>query len=251
MTIDALDIYPVYVDESYGPHHPYLCIGGYVFEQSRAKEMSARWAAILASKALPYFHMGACNGGYDEFAHLDRHERDWIARQMIALTRQYSEYGFGIAVAAKDYDELFPGELKAEAGSPYSFALRHCLTMTRRWAERTRFSGKFAFFFERGHQHAREAERVIGSYGEGGLAERFRFFSSAFIAKQDAEPLQAADILAWHTYTAYRRQAAGQEARKDLVALLRDQDMVLELSRERLIQMARELRLRYSLAASR
>jgi Protein of unknown function (DUF3800) len=238
---DAPDIYPVYVDESYGPDHPALCVAGYIFTPEKAKEMSRLWADVLAAKALPYFHMSECNGGYGVFSHLDDAECDVVARRVIALTRDYAEYGFGISVSERDYGEIFPDAVRAQAGTAYTFCLRQCLTMTRRWAQAADFKGRFAFFFENGHQHVDEARKVIADYERETIVDRFQFHSSTFIDKQDAEPLQSADILAWHFYVNYRRVAAGKPSRQDFIALLREQDSTLELTRSRLCEMAPKL----------
>lgn len=168
------------------------------------------------------------------FSHLSPLECDVVAREAISLTRTYAEYGFCVAIAEDAYEEIFPPELRVEAGTAYTFALRHCLTMTRRWAEDTGYQGRFAFFFEDGHRHADEARKIIAGYRKKGLAERFQFYSSTFIEKQDAEPLQTADIFAWQAYTAYKRIFAGKPARKDLNALLRAHDKVIEFNVTRL-----------------
>lgn len=230
----------VYVDESYDSQQnppPILCVAGYIYFPDKAKEMLCHWATALAAKALPYFHMSSCAQGKKIFSHLEKPECDEVARRVIALTRQYSEYGFAVTIDVPAYLEVFPPELRAQVGTPYSLALRECLTLTRRWAERTNFDGQFAFFIEDGHDDKGEAMRILDEYAKGRAAERFRLYSKTLIKKEDAAPVQSADILAWQWHTQCKRDPE-KPPRKDLMALIRpDCDSVIELDRDALIRM--------------
>jgi hypothetical protein len=70
------------------------------------------------------------------------------------------------------------------------------------WADLHQVDGEFSYFFEAGHKSQNESNEVMASlFG----IRVFRYKSHAFVKKEEARPIQSADILAWQT-ALYRKR---------------------------------------------
>jgi hypothetical protein len=234
----------VYLDESYDDRNgsPLLCVAGYVFTKSKAKEFSRKWAAYLERKGLPYFHMSECAHGNGVFKGKDC---DGIARELIRRTRQDTEFGVAITINEGDYAELV-GK-RDGMRSAYAFALMMCMHHVANWRQRTGARGQTAFFFESGHKHQNDANEWISwMVGSPLLQGALQYSGHAFVPKV-TPGLHPADNLAWHwRLETSRRQDPNRTRpiRGDLRALMRDGDVYGDVSRARLEQFAADLEVR-------
>lgn len=230
----AVALAEVYIDESYddqGP--PILCVAGYVYRKRKAIEFSRGWANYLRRKGLPYFHMAEAahtkSGIFKDRPDLARE----VETELIARTRASTEIGLATTINEDDYAELM--QPREGMRSAYAAALLMLMSQVRRWADRTRFSGKIAYFFEAGHKHQQDANAFMAWLFESErIASKFHYGGHAFLPK--ATPaLQPADLLAWQWRLEAKRQldpARSRPVRADLIALVRDQDRHLDWSRE-------------------
>lgn len=232
----AVMLAEVYIDES-GSHagSPVLCLAGYIFASGRANEFSQRWAKALDSYRLPFFHMVDCAHGAAPFDGLSPEQRIAVEKEMIALIREYSEYGFAVSVYERDYDSVIPPGLKAHTGSAYSFCVRQCLTLVKDWLNSSDFKGDVAYYFEAGHARQCEALSILNDiFNERILVNHYQHAAHVFADKRKFLPLQAADLLAWQWHTDKKHKMLRQPPRKDFAALLRPQDKAIDFNRERL-----------------
>ena len=65
------------------------------------------------------------------------------------------------------------------------------------------------------------------------ITDRFQYLSHTFADKNSFLPLASADLLAWQWYTQKKRDKT-LPPRKDLMALIRPNDMHMDLNEERL-----------------
>ena len=209
----AVVLAEAYIDES-GTHKgsSIFCLGGYLFEKDGAAALAQEWQAVLEKKGISFFHMNECCNQQGEFANLSKTECDQMARKMIALTREHSIHGFGVEVVEDDYDHIMPNEFKRVFGSAYAFCTAECITMVRRWAQRTGTTGQVSYFFESGADRQGEANRILKEmfspdrpHKEGGL----QYAGHGFYDKRIVSPLQTADILAYRWYVERSRQIEG------------------------------------------
>lgn len=232
----AVMLAEVYIDDS-GSHagSPVLCLAGYVFGCDEAKTLSRRWSEVLDAYHLPFFHMVDCAHGAEPFGKLSPEQRIAVEKEMIALIREHSEYGFAVSVAERDYEAVIPSALKVHIGSAYSFCVRQCLTLVKDWLNSSGFKGDVAYYFEAGHARQCEALSILNAmFNECRLVDHYQHTAHTFADKRKFLPLQAADILAWQWHTEKKHKIFRQPTRKDLKALLRPQDKVLDYTRERL-----------------
>lgn len=220
----------VYIDES-GTHgsSPILTMGGFLFRSEQARLFSRDWAKDLAKFNLPYAHMADCALGFGHYAKMDVAERVAVEKRLIEHIKRRSVFGFSVSLDPVRYAEILDGE--TEAPSPYTFALMGCLTVVRRWVDRTQYPGKIAYFFEAGHEHQHEANGYLYDVMKGNpnSVQKLAYVSHSFVDKREAPPLQAADMLAWQHHHFHCRKRQGHlVARKDFMALLRHGDVALD-----------------------
>ncbi|TIT18717.1 MAG: DUF3800 domain-containing protein [Mesorhizobium sp.] len=218
----------VYLDES-GTHDrsPALAMAGYVFEKEQAQRFSRDWNKDLKRFGLPFAHMTDCATGNGHYEGLSLEDRIKSEKALIAHTRHRSSFGVAVAVDYIRYKELFGrGRYDHDA---YTFCLMGCVIAVHYWAQAAGYRGRFAYVFEAGHAAQSEANVVM----KGIRGSRFgdSYFSHTFVDKEDAPPLQAADMLAWQYAHHLKRRGEGfEEKRKDFVALMRPGDQLQEVA---------------------
>lgn len=211
----VLALVEVYFDES-GTHDDsrFLCVAGYIFEKQKAIDLDYEWRLMLKDYGLPYFHMKACTHPQKGiYAHLNAAECDDAARRAIGLIKKYAERGIAISIDIQAFPMI---PLFGKPHTPYTFACTQVVHGIQKWANATEFQGDVAYFFETGAAGRGFVVEVLDdivSFPD--LKAQFHHESHTFIGKEQATPLQCADMLAWHWYTHNKRRAKGEPMRKD------------------------------------
>jgi hypothetical protein len=186
--------------------------------------------------------MSACANGGRPFDKLTMDERIAIEKKVIKATRKRTEMGFAVTVDENKYNET----IKGVSGLPsaYSFCLMQCFFIVRRWIERNNYQGDVAYFFEAGHESQGEADRFMRDevLSSPEKRARYRYISHTFADKRVAIPLVSGDTLAWQWYHYHARRP--RPARRDLMALLRPKDMVMDFSEANLDELRAALLIR-------
>lgn len=237
----------VYMDES-GSHadSPVLCVAGYIFERDNAARFTTEWQSLLSEYGLPYFRMSACAHGTDPFSALSKEQRIAVQTAAIPLIKKYTECGFATSLNEVEYSEIIqplsPGKFSA-----YSFCLQNCMRMVKLWARGRGNFGPFAYFFETGHRDQKATNEWMSEVYRDEHKKRQRMYHShTFTDKRECPPLQAADVLAWQTFTFTKNWRAGSKRmRADFRALLRVQDFEDKYDRTRLLELRDYLVKRY------
>ena len=210
----------VYFDES-GTQDgsDFLCVAGYIFEKQKAVELDYEWRLMLTDYGLPYFHMKeATHPQQGIFKHLSANECDEAARRAIALIKKYAARGIAISIDLQAFPMI---PLFGKPHTPYTFACTQVIHGIEKWAIETGFHDDVAYFFETGAMGRGFVVEILDEiFALAKLKEQFRHESHTFIGKEQATPLQCADMLAWHWYTNNKREAKGQPMRKDFRSLL-------------------------------
>jgi hypothetical protein len=238
-----------YFDES-GSHDgsPVLCVAGYLFEKEGAKTLDSKWRQVLERFSLPFFHMVDCAHGAEPFDKLSKDERIAVEKEMIALIRSHTIFGFAVGVDEKEYNNLFRTD--NPFGTAYSYCCWTCLTAIHNWiARRAYMNHEIAYFFEAGHRDQGEANIVMQKiFNDPNLRREYRYGAHAFVAKEKVCAIQTADMLAWQHATHIKRKLRGQEEpRKDLIALIEDQPVECKfIHREAILNMRAQVSALYS-----
>lgn len=217
----------VYLDES-GSHadSPIFVVAGYVFIRSKAQRFQREWGATLRRYQVPHFHM-------KDVAHLNGHFADWdrnrsiaFETELIALTKQYSAFGFSLGLSPRDFQAVF-GNVEHIVGSMYTFCLRVVLGYVKEYFDKVSFQGSALYLFEAGHENASEANGMMQAiFDDPKNRDSYRYHGHAFLNKDAAHPLQCADLFAWLSRNWMLKLAKDPTAkpRQDLIALSRPHD---------------------------
>jgi hypothetical protein len=204
-------IYEAYYDET-GTHAqaPITFVGGYLFSYEKVEQFKTahdlKLKPILPLDAGGIFHASDCAGRYGKFAAIDKERSDEIFRKMTEITKEYIAYGVIVGIERQMYENVLNSNprFKALAGSPYFLCLVRAMEYMSAWLERTDATGDIAYLFESGDRHAGEASRILAAIQrKPDLRSRYRIRSYGFYTKQDAPPLQAADLLSWEWQRSY------------------------------------------------
>lgn len=233
----------IFVDES-GTHEgsPVMTIGGVIFRKRQASEFSRKWSAYLRAKRVPYFHMADVthprNTIYDGWSNKQLID---FEKKLIRMVADHAEAGFAVSVSEVDYYSHFGDKIGGwysadTLGEAYSYLLRFSVSESTHWAMSSNFDGRISYFFEAGHRHQSQANRILSvvlnppseelrkrypEFASINRESRSRYFSHTFVDKKDAPPLQAADLLPWLWRNAIMKAMDGKQERLDLTALRR------------------------------
>jgi hypothetical protein len=242
-----------YADESYDEQRTTLfCVAGYLFEKQQAVRFQRLWRALLGRYCLTEFHMTDCANHQGEFGKLCKQQCIDAATEAISIIHETALYGFVTSVDIQDYDAIIK-PLSIEGLTHYSFCLTNCLQSVAAWAKRNEFVGDIAYNFEQGYKHEADATNVMRELSHPHDSKRaFRIGAYGFVERKKALPIQAADIMAWHwfleTYRAGQKKRS-HPVRKDLIALIRPQDMAADFTKEKLLEY-REMLIRQNASSS-
>jgi len=208
------------LDHKSGRMIPILCVAGYVFHSDQAKALCDDWSAVLKPYGLPYFHMVDCAHGAGVFKGIPRNERAAIAAKMIGNIKRRTLVGLAVSVNLEHWGQLAPDS--PIIGSPYSFCVTVAMAGVHQWIKSVKYEGDAAYFFESGHKSRNEANWIMEqTYDVPELRKDAHYIGHAFVEKESAPPVQAADLLAWQFYTDVRRQLEGETVhRKDFASLI-------------------------------
>lgn len=207
-----------YFDESYGDDGV-LAVSGYAFTKRRRERFDAAWRRMLVSNGrnLPFFRMSSCVHHRAPFDRISRDECDVVAREAIALIGSYAAVGISLTINEDDYN----AKHKKTTQQAYDLCLTLAMAYLRKWANEGNRQGRIAYYFEQGHKHQKRGHRLMtDALSTPLLRSAYRYESHEFAPKEKYGGCQAADMLAWHTYTPHKREKRGQPMRRDLKALL-------------------------------
>jgi len=166
------------------------------------------WAAKLrdpspGKEPIRRFHMWDCNQGIGEFLGWSRTAREFLAHELGQIILKKMLWGYGCAIARKDYDDLVEGDRRVVMGDAEGFCMRNCYFRAVRWArERASYDPTMSFVFD-DRPHRRAENRQIFNMFEHNRQDRGlkpELAALAFSSAAKFRPLQAADLFAWEFY---------------------------------------------------
>lgn len=186
-----------------------FCISGYYISSDAAKEMDKKWAEVLETHNIPYFHMVDCAHGNETCEGKEVKERIEIVKKFIDLIKKYTITGFSAVCREQDF------QVSEKHPDVYSACVALAVRGMRAFLEINRMNHDISYFFETGHKNRGRAFNHI--------ADHLRSVSSpiTFAAKEDIRLLQAADLLAWQTAKYQKDKITGaRPPRKDFLSMM-------------------------------
>ena len=167
-----------------------LAVSGYALDVAGVIGLTSEWQELLRSFGLPYFHMSECNANDGIFGEFSKESCDKCARRAIRIARQYPLHGYAIVLDQSDYRRVFEDE--GFNCDPYTFLLWTAMIHVKKWVDINMPHTAISLFFEKGYRTESRANELLR------LSARESLFNYAFVDKVRSEPIQAADLIAWH-----------------------------------------------------
>ena len=231
-----------YIDESIPRRSasPYMCVGGYLFKEDKAEDMSRKWDGYLKSRGIQYFHMTDCATGNGQFKTWKVSERDKLVRNFIRRIKQTSAFGFSVSIDVPVHEGIF--QYYNEIPSAYALACFASMILIRKWADRANYEGDIFYIFEAGHKDQKNANQFILDRIEAPDKKKsYRYIGHEFAEKEKEPLLQSGDLMAWQHSKSYVNQLEGRPIRRDFQALVRPGDKQMEYKAQDLMIMAQAL----------
>jgi hypothetical protein len=197
-----------------------LSVSGYALDLAGIDGLIPEWRRMLDDYGLPYFHMTECNSRAGIFEHLADKVCDQCAREAIRIARAYPLHGRAFVLDQSQYREILQDQ--GFDCDPYSFMAWSAFLHVNRWVDENQPDKKISLFFESGYRTQKRADEMLQKVSRDKLRGRNRYASHTFVDKEDSEPTQAADLIAWHIRKGYENKRYGKPIRKDTLALVED-----------------------------
>ena len=203
----------LFVDDSGRSDPPVFVLAGYIATPETWAKFTARWNALLhAAPAIRYFKMKEAFALKGEFASFTTIERDHKLASLGRVCAELLNAGISVVARHDDWREVFHGAVSPGLDTPY-FLLCHMITIAAvEWQNRAAIIQPIELNFD---QQLGESEAVqkhfatIIARGDATINSRL-VGPPNYLNDQEAVPLQAADLLAWHQRRLYSDKANGR-----------------------------------------
>lgn len=217
-----------------------LAVCGYALDTEGVGGLIPEWQTMLDKFDLPYFHMNECNAderlpGKNVFAHLSNRECDQCAREAIRIARAYPLHGHAFALDQREYRGILQDQ--GFDIDPYTFMVWGAFIHVNRWVHMNRPDEKISLFFEKGYKRkaARRANELLDAVLHDPWSGKNHVVSHTFVKKEDSEPTQAADLIAWQVRKGFENWYKNKPIRKDTMALIENRKtLTIEFTATRL-----------------
>jgi hypothetical protein len=212
-----------------------LAVCGYALDETGVRQLSRSWQRMLSKYGLPYFHMTECNSNTGIFEQLNANDCDRCARKAIKLARKYPLHGHAYSLDQSQYREILQN--RGFDCDPYTFLVWTAFIHVYKWVHKNKPDYKISLYFEKGYETESRANELLKAALHdpfvGGIPNRVTSFS--FVKKEDSEPTQAGDLVAWHVRRGFQHERQKRGFRKDTLALIEDRHIfTVEFNAERL-----------------
>lgn len=214
----------VYIDDSgTHPDSDIAVAAGFASEVGHWAAFEADWKAALSVA-------GILNEGFhsSEFeAHQKPHfsgwpsaKRDTLQRALVKAITDHALVGVAAAVRKSDYDSLVQGKLRDKLGDHhYTFAVQACLYQLQEWMRYAHYHEPMQYVFDRmsNLNSQNEINTVFNDLHQYGVHGNFGIEPGghSFQNRKVFVPLQAADIIAWESFTYMKRHVYGGKDERD------------------------------------
>lgn len=211
-----------YIDDS-GSHKDsrVFVLGGCIGPASDWSLWYPQWKGLLTNpgnghRAIEYFHAveAAHSGG--EFRGWNKEESNLFPIRLIPTIEKRRIVKFGVAIVMKDFREIITGKLLEEFKSPYYLCMLSCVALLRGLLKRQDAPRKerIGYIFEEQNEFEAHAKALYSEIKSVKRNERYyKMGPIAFDTKRNAPMLQAADLVAFETYS-YMQERMGIRKRE-------------------------------------
>ncbi len=188
-----------------------FAVAGVVFTRKAVDRFIYKWRKMLGP--VNCFHMADLAARQGEFKGLSEVEAGTLLKEAVAILNRYRLAVVACSCRVSDFEALKRVRFRG-FDSPYAICAESCMIQLGSWLNSQKNSPEVAYFFEAGHRHASDAQWLLARISEHEVIERaYRYRSYKFLKKEDAVPLQTADLVAWE-YAKFQDETAHRSERK-------------------------------------
>jgi hypothetical protein len=172
-----------------------LCVAGYAFAAEQARKLTKEFKFVFG----PYggFHMADLVSKHQGYKGISDADRVRLIKEAVAIVRSRFSFGVAVTVNISEYEAKAPRFIRG-FGNAYPFLCHLAMTAIAELATKHGDSGPIHYLFEAGHAYEAEARHAVSQVTlVPELKKLYLHSGDSFVPKQDAVPLQAADLLAW------------------------------------------------------
>jgi hypothetical protein len=189
--------YAAYFDDSGHPDdQEAVVVAGFIATEQNWLLFEKEWKETLDWEGIEIFHMT----DFEKSRVWPQHKKDAILRRLVSTVQRRTVKSISQCVLMDGYRQINEQRAFEETmGTPYTIAGRTVAKSLNDWKrDFASPEDKLLVFFEDGTKHKGDFIDAM---------ERDQLPCPAFIKKQEATPLQAADLLAWEMFNAFKTKA--------------------------------------------
>ncbi len=190
---------------------------GFVGTEDQWKPFDEAWAAKLkeplpGKPTLRRFHMANCMARHGEFFSYSEADRNAVIHDFRQLILDAKLIGYVMAVDKVAWDQIIVGQLRVLFGDAEWYALKSCFDFAIKKTEKQDADKAITIIFD-DRPEVRKApfqdtfDKLKARFynGDRKFPNWVHLIGSAFLSSETIRPLQAADMLAWESYTHAKR----------------------------------------------
>jgi hypothetical protein len=228
---DPVAVLTAYFDEAgTDASKPAVAVGCYIATCDQWKQFNRGWQWLKEwSGVKDYFHRTDQESFWlhEQTKHWDKRTQIAVYQAQRAFIHAHTIAGWAGTVIKADYDEVIQGQDRRGLGNSYEFCLRHCMAGVTLFLAQRPVEDEILYVIESGAEgegHLNRAFEIFLTDPEIKASHRLKSKDSwAFVSKEKAMPLQAADALAYESAKEMENRFGAKEryTRKSMVDLVR------------------------------
>lgn len=171
-----------------------FCVAGYAFAPEQERRFNKDWHALFGAAGCRMVELLARQG---RFEGISETERDRLVREAVKIIKQRISFGVAVSCNVVEVMRISPTWIRG-MGHAYPLCCHLSMMALGKKLIESGSTERVTYVFEAGHEFESEARDFVRSMAQCPEAkEMYRHSGDAFLPKNDAVPLQAADMLAW------------------------------------------------------
>lgn len=214
-------MFKVFFDES-GTHanSSAVVVAGYISSEEQCEQFDREWTQLLRQERVSALHRVDIENFRREFASnygWDRARQVRVLQAAHDIIKRRTTIGTGGALIQADYEAVMPLVVKRAFGTAYGWLVHECIVGVGHWAERDKHPSLIQYVFEAGARGRHHVDRIFKSLeSDPKYRHLCRIGGWAFLSKDSALELQAADFLAYEVHKHVVNRIVASPARRPI-----------------------------------
>jgi hypothetical protein len=189
-----------------------FAVGGWISTVEKWTQFNFAWKEMLGLHNARIFHASELESRKGRYSAWSKEQKRAFQGDAYAMIERLALTAISSVVVKTDFDHqfLFENYKEGAIGAYYNFCMIHCMGSVAAWANAQHYNGEIAYIFEAGDEGERRANAGLAETLEDPEKKsKFRMGSDSFLPKENAGPLQAADIWVYEICKYAENRAAG------------------------------------------